>query len=254
MTNIDKWIHVKDVKVNTSGLFSDYAMPCLWSILLGCDPWPICPIWRPVVQHKSLLFWIALVVTFFWTLQHRLSRLQNPLLPGALQMASWEHLQTCLPCPRYCLWICWLFFSEPHFISRSMELPSTSRPGTPSCPVKSHRGTLDQPWYPFEHLWSRIHLANPLIKSMCWKKQNTKQQPAGSRSLLTLSLKILLDALRKVICLHCQVEFAYVLLKLLGSEQHTEKQPRQPRWYQFTQFDAHPFQNSKKKVFPFLWL
>lgn len=54
-----------NVKVNTSGLFSDYAMPCLWSILLGCDPWPICPIWRPVVQHKSLLFWIALVVTFF---------------------------------------------------------------------------------------------------------------------------------------------------------------------------------------------
>ena len=50
-----------------------------------------------------------------------------------------------------------------------------------------------------------------------------------------------------MICLHCQVEFAYVLLKLLGSEQHTEKQPRQPRWYQFTQFDAHPFQNSKKK-------
>jgi len=61
----DKLIHVKDVKVNTSGLFSDYALPCLWSILLGCDPWPICPIWRPVVQHKSLLFWIALVVTFF---------------------------------------------------------------------------------------------------------------------------------------------------------------------------------------------
>ena len=163
---------------------------------------------------------------------------------------------------------CRLIFLSPHFISRSMDWPITSRPD--SCPGQRSDaklpGSAKGKWWNHDFfptmqvasgcLGRKRTIYTSLLPSVCCRRQQKSFRDDCSGVLVwfhvwvyrymcitfpcnlqlsgscLMSLEVLLQVLCYVIGLHGQVELANVLLKLLGSKEHAEKEPQHCRWKQ----------------------